>query len=63
MRFTRRIVVVDFDIVDLRAADNLFLEVRWSPRLGVEIVQILLNDDIAAPGEVGIFLADQRRRR
>jgi hypothetical protein len=46
VRFARGGVVIDFDIVDLGAADDLLLEMRWNPRPGVEIVQILLNDDI-----------------
>ena len=58
MRLAWSIVVIDFDIVYLRAADDLFLQARWNPRPRVEIVQVLLNDDIAASGEVSIFVAD-----
>ena len=61
MRFARSIVVIDFDIVYFRAADDLLLETRWNPRPRVEIVQIFLNDDIAASDEVSIFIADERR--
>lgn len=61
MRLAWSIVVIDFDIVYLRAADDLFLQARWNPRPRVEIVQVLLNDDIAASGEVSIFVADERR--
>src|ERR1700733_10011772 len=32
VRFARGIVVIDFDIVYLRATDDLFLELRWDPR-------------------------------
>src|ERR1700722_9534515 len=61
VRFARSVVVIDFDIVYLRATDDLFLERRWNPRPRVEIVQVLLNDDIAASGEISIFIADERR--
>lgn len=61
MRLAWSIVVIDFDIVYLRAADDLFLQARGNPRPRVEIVQVLLNDDIAASGEVSIFVADERR--
>src|ERR1700756_3802895 len=59
VRFARSVVVIDFDIVYLRATDDLLLEGRWHPLPRVEIVQILLNDDIAASGEISIFIAHQ----
>lgn len=61
VRFARSIVVIDFDIVYLRATDDLLLEGRWNPPPCVEIVQILLNDDIAASGEISILIADEGR--
>jgi hypothetical protein len=63
VRFARRVVVIDFDIVDLGAADDLFLEMRRRFAPCVEVVQILLDDDIAASGEVDVFIADQCRCR
>ena len=60
MRFARRIVVIDFDIVYFRATNDLFLERRWNLRPRAKVVQIFLNDDVAAPHKVGVLITDKR---
>ena len=51
--------VVEFDVGDFYAADDLFLDFGRDPIPGVEIVKILLNDDVASAGESGIFVANE----
>ena len=51
--------VVQFDVGQLGAADDAFLRLRRKRVPGVEIVQILLHDDVAAAGESRILLADE----
>src|SRR5262249_50193006 len=48
VRFVRRIVAIDFDIVYLRAADNLLLRGHRDTRPCVEIMKVFLDDHIAA---------------
>ena len=63
VRLARRVVVVELDVVDLGAADDRLLLLGRQRRPGRQIVQVLLHDDVAAAGEVGILVADERRRR
>ncbi|MNN31571.1 hypothetical protein D3C81_1452640 [compost metagenome] len=52
-------LVLHFDVRQLEAADDGFLA---SDRLGVpalHVVQIFLDDGVAAAGEVGVLVADQ----
>ena len=61
VRFSWRVVVINFDIVYLRAADNLLLQGCRYAGPCIEIMEIFLDDDIAAASEVAILIADQRR--
>ena len=66
MRGGRLDRVVQLDIGQLGAADDAFLRFGRQRVPPGHIVQVFLHDDIAAAGEGGIFLADQRgvdRRR
>ncbi len=51
---------IEFDVVELRAADDALLigDRQLLPR--GEIVQVLLHDDIAAASELRIFRTDER---
>ena len=53
--------VVEFDVGDFPAADDAFLRFGRQRIPCVEIVEILLDDDVAAAKEGGIFLADKDR--
>src|SRR5262249_44006811 len=53
--------VVQFDVGQLAAADNAFLRLGGKSVPTIQVVEIFLQDYVAAPGERGIFLADDRR--
>lgn len=48
VRLARPVFIVEFDVVDLGAADDLFLTRRRNLCPSIEIVKIPLNDDITA---------------
>src|SRR5215831_6454481 len=51
--------VVELDVGHFGAPDNFFLGLGGDAVPGVEIVEIFLDDDVAAAGESGIFVADE----
>ena len=53
--------VVEFDVGELVAADDLFLLGDGNVVPSRHVVQVLLHDHVAAAGERGIFLADDGR--
>src|SRR5262249_52997982 len=52
--------VVQFDVGQLAAADDALLRLRRQRVPSVQIVEIFLHDHIAATGECGILLTDER---
>ena len=51
--------IVQFDVGELRAADDSFLRLRGQRIPSVKIVEIFLHDDVAAAGERGVLFADE----
>ncbi len=52
-------VAVQLDVVDLGATDDPLLVLGRQGRPGVQIVQILLDDNVAASGEARIVVSDE----
>lgn len=51
--------IVQFDIGEPRAADDSFLRLRGQSIPALKIVEVFLDDDIAAAGERGVLFADE----
>src|SRR5262249_11586304 len=51
--------IVQFDVCDFGATDDLLLDFGRNPVPRVEIVEILLHDDIAAARESRVFFANE----
>ncbi len=52
--------IVQLDVVVLGAADDRFLRLGLLRAPGIQVVQVLLHDHVAAAGMVGVFVADDR---
>ena len=63
VRLARGIVIIEFDVVGLGAADDLLLLRRRYSLPSVHVMQVFLHDHVASAGETGILLADQGRSR
>jgi hypothetical protein len=62
VRLARLVVVVDLGVVELGAADDDLLLLGRQRSPGRQVVQVLLDHDVAAAGEVGVGAgADQGR--
>jgi hypothetical protein len=54
-------VVGQLDVAELGAANCALLLLDRERVPGLEVVQVLLHDDVAATGELGVLLADRDR--
>ena len=62
VRLARRVVVVELDVVELGPADDRLLLLGRQRGPAGHVVQVLLDDHVAAAGEVRVgVVADQRR--
>src|SRR5262245_57661747 len=51
--------IVELDVGDLRATDDLLLGLGGEAVPGIEVVKVLLDDDVASARKGGVLLADQ----
>ena len=61
VRLARRCIIVQFDIVDLGATNDFFLQRRRHLSPGLHVVQVFLNHHVASTTELRVFVSDQCR--